>query len=71
MKITKEKIKELIMEEINQELANLEEQQYTQQIVEMIGKMSKSLNSVQTIVQKHNEAIVQLMEDIRDIKRGR
>ena len=71
MKITKEKIRELIMEEINQELANLEEQQYTQQIVEMIGKMSKSLNSVQTIVQKHNEAIVQLMEDIRDIKRGR
>ena len=72
MNITKEKIKELIMEEINQELANLEEQQVTgQQISEMMGKVHQSINSLRTIAERHNEAIIKLMEDVRDIKRGR
>ena len=74
MKITKEKIRELIMEEINQELAALEEQQEMQhinQIYSLIGKMNNLIGILNSATEKHNKAILKLAEDVKDIKRGR
>ena len=75
MKIAKEKIKELIMEEINTELKEASmgilEEQYDPQLAQMIQKIAEMLQNMQGILQQHERKIQQLHKELRDVQRRR